>query len=453
MSNSGQSFQPKTVSQRLLDCWDAHLEGRHALLPSVEDFLTFGSLTRLEKLQRVLARVRPHHANAIRLALREKRSEKWSKQQTTKPGNPPGVRNSILQPSIKDKNLPENWRSVLKLMWRRRETEDENMLSLDNRNPPSAKVILSMASTLRVFSIECEKNGVQTELTPKTLKIWLTARHKAKNKNVSIGTRLKELGIFAIWCEVDAEMIDLIFSQRRRYAKAGSKEWKRKDLWMRANSLCLEDVWKHAEELLLQADFASPGSATRARLTIDAACLALSVVCPLRIGDLHRFEIGTHLSRHSENWGLSIKTAKTGLLYDRPRLWPELTPFLDAVLLLDMPHDDIQAALDTKNGQPIFSRDMASGVAETWPTRCWIRHFGIGEHIVRSLWHTMMFESEDDDQWIALALCGQGNGRTAQDYILKGNTKRASRRARAKLVASRKAAWANKNNGEATWRV
>lgn len=49
----------------------------------------------------------------------------------------------------------------------------------------------------------------------------------------------------------------------------------------------------------------------------------------------------------------------------------------------------------------------------------------------------MMFASEDDDQWIALALCGQGNGRTAQEYILKGRRKRAGRRARAKLQAHR----------------
>ena len=45
----------------------------------------------------------------------------------------------------------------------------------------------------------------------------------------------------------------------------------------------------------------------------------------------------------------------------------------------------------------------------------------------------MMFESETDEQWIALALCGQGNGRTAQAYILAGARSRASRRGRAKV--------------------
>ncbi len=50
----------------------------------------------------------------------------------------------------------------------------------------------------------------------------------------------------------------------------------------------------------------------------------------------------------------------------------------------------------------------------------------------------MMFESEDDDQYIALALCGQGNGRTAMEYIMKGNRKRAARRGRAKICEIRR---------------
>ncbi|MFG6579715.1 hypothetical protein ACGYK1_09955 [Sulfitobacter sp. 1A13191] len=58
-------------------------------------------------------------------------------------------------------------------------------------------------------------------------------------------------------------------------------------------------------------------------------------------------------------------------------------------------------------------------------------------HIIRSLWHSLMFECEDNDQWIALALCGQGNGRTAQHHIFEGRENRSSRRGRAKIQALR----------------
>ncbi|MDF3417315.1 hypothetical protein HKX23_03025 [Sulfitobacter sp. KE29] len=51
-----------------------------------------------------------------------------------------------------------------------------------------------------------------------------------------------------------------------------------------------------------------------------------------------------------------------------------------------------------------------------------------GAQIIRSHWHSLMFECEDNDQWIAFGFCSQGNGRTAQYYILEGRKKRSSRR-------------------------
>lgn len=128
---------------------------------------------------------------------------------------------------------------------------------------------------------------------------------------------------------------------------------------------------------------------------------------------------------------------------DRPRLWPEVTRFLDAVVLLDAPGGDFWSGYDTRSAPStsFFSRDGGkSDCGEGWPTKVWTRHFGIGAHIVRSLWHQMMFDSEDDGQYIALALCGQGHGRTAMDYIVRGNRRRAGHRGRAKIRASREAA-------------
>jgi hypothetical protein len=52
----------------------------------------------------------------------------------------------------------------------------------------------------------------------------------------------------------------------------------------------------------------------------------------------------------------------------------------------------------------------------------------------------MMFDSEDNDQYIALALCGQGHGPTAMEYIVRGNQARALRRGRVKLRSAREAA-------------
>lgn len=426
------------TSRRLLERWEAHLAARGALTPDVADFESFGCLSQLERLQKVLGQARPGAMGPLRLALKAKRSHRWRKTHPvpeTRENRKPRKR-AVL--SVPEEQLPRRWRRALREMRSLRETADEGLVSLDDRTPPAARVIRSLASTLRILAGGCLEQGREVELTEETIDLWRAARYRAGNKNRSIASRLKELRLFALWCDLDEELIDRLGDLKKRYGRAGTKEPKGKSSWMLSGDTGVEDVWVRASELLEMSMVAGPGTATRARLVLDAACLALSVVCPLRCGDLHRICFGTHLRRHATHWSLEIETSKTGLWYRRSELWPELTPFLDAVVQLDMPEGSLWDAYDRKAGTPIFSRDGGeSGVAASWPTACWHRHFGIGEHIIRSLWHTMMFESEDDDQWIALALCGQGNGRTAVEYIVEGNRRRAARRARVKLRAHR----------------
>jgi hypothetical protein len=334
-----------------------------------------------------------------------------------------------------------------------RQTLDAGRLSLDDRTPPSAKVIRNLQGTLRILAGDCLRQGLPVEMTIETFTIWRTARltpwinakgrQRRPNRHITIATRCKELAVFAAWCDMDEALIHEIHERRRRHDRASKGMRKRKEEWMLANDVGIGDVWVRAEELLEAAEAAPPASSLRAQLTLDAACLALSIVAPLRIGDLHRLGIGEHLVRNADGWGLSVVTGKTNALYERPRLWPELTPFLDAVILLAAPGGDFWAGYDAQSAtsMAIFSQDFGeTGCCELWPTKVWTRHFGIGAHIVRSLWHQMMYESKDDEQYIALALCGQGHGRTAMEYIVKGNRKRAARRGRAKIRAARQAA-------------
>ncbi|WP_271882068.1 hypothetical protein [Phaeobacter italicus] len=426
------------ASRRLLHRWDAHLAARTVQVPEREDFEAFGSLSQLERLQQVLNLARPSHARPLRLALKAKRSQRWRKDHPGAETRENRKERKRAELSVPEIQLPRFWRRTLHDMRSLRTTMSEGLISVDDRTPPAAKVIGSIASTLRVLARTCLDHDRPVELTLETVDLWRAARFKAGNANRSIAVRLKELRTFAVWCDLDEDLIDQLTKLKTRYEKSGRKERKRKDLWVNSNVTQVEDVWVRASELLEMAGAAPVGSERRARLVLDATCLALSVVCPLRCGDLHRIRFETHLRRHADYWSLELDMNKTGCEYRRPELWPELTPFLDAVVMLDMPACEFWEAYDRKAGTPLFSRDGGnSGVLVGWPSQCWKRHFGIGEHIIRSLWHTMMFDSEDDDQWIALTLCGQGNSRTAQDYILKGRCKRAGRRARAKLRAQR----------------
>lgn len=426
------------TAQRLLACWDAYLTARGVLHPEAEDFEAFGSLSQLERLLKVLNLVRPLQAGPMRTALKAHRSRKWRKDHP-EPETPENRKpRQVARHSIPETDLPRAWRRVLDDMRRLRAAATDGLVSLDDRNPPSTKVITNLVSTLRVFAKVCLDHGCTIKITAGTIDLWRAARFRKGNMNRTIESRMKELRTFALWCDLDDDVITRLTSLKNRYGRAGRKESKKKERWMLATDAEVQDVWIKAEDLLEIAAATAVGSARRAALILDAACLALSVVCPLRCGDLHRICFETHLRRHADYWSLEIDTEKTGYEYVRSELWPELTPFLDAVVMLDMPECDFRDAYARKEGLPIFSRN--GGQTEphvSWPTRCWHRHFGIGEHVIRTLWHTMMFASEDDDQWIALALCGQGNGRTAVEYIVAGNRRRASRRARAALRAHR----------------
>ncbi|MDF3355590.1 hypothetical protein HKX17_17615 [Sulfitobacter sp. KE34] len=423
---------------RLLARWDAHLAARGVCAPRQEDFVSFGSASKLEKLRAALNANRPDQLGCIRLALRQKRSENWRRAHPVK--ETAENRKSRISPklSMPEDQLPRSWRRALREMRNARASADRGLIALEDRTPPSASVIRNLASTLRVLARVCEDHTLCAEVSSETIELYRAARHAEGNVSISIASRLKELRIFALWSDLDEQVIAKLLRLQRRYDRAAKRERKRKDVWAAKSGKVLGDVWVKAEELLTLSKAAPGGSALRAGLTLDAACLALSVVCPLRCGDLHRIVIGTQLSRHAEGWSLHIVTRKGERTYYRPELWPELTPFLDALIMLDMAGSDFWEAYEGKCGMALFSRDGGeSSPSTSWPTRCWHRHFGIGAHIIRSLWHSLMFESENDDQWIALALCGQGNGRTAKHYILEGRKKQSARRGRAKLQALR----------------
>lgn len=438
---------------RLADRWFHFLAARKIATPREQDFAAFGSVAKLEDLRKALRLISPGDLAPILPALKAKRGDLWRKKKSVA-GNPArGRRGAAPEISLPLDALPKAWRRALHGMRSLRTTLDTGRLSLEDRTPPAAKVINNLESTLRILAGDCRRRGLPIELTSETFTNWREARlapwtdakgkQRTPNRHVTIATRCKELALFAAWCEMDEDLIHEIHERRRRHGRASKGARKRKETWMLANDVGIGDVWVRAEELLEAAEAAPPASALRAQLSLDAACLALSIVAPLRIGDLHRLRIGEHLKRHADGWSLSVVTGKTDALYERPRLWPELTPFLDAVVLLAAPGGNFWAGYDARGAPstPVFSQNFGeTDCCESWPSKVWTRHFGIGSHIVRSLWHQLMFESEDDDQYIALALCGQGHGRTAMAYIMQGNRKRAVRRGRAKIRAAREAA-------------
>ena len=178
------------------------------------------------------------------------------------------------------------------------------------------------------------------------------------------------------------------------------------------------------------------GSIERLDMALDALAIALAVNVPLRIGDLHRIQIGMHLTRSfdMDTWTVDLRCEKMGNDYVA-ELWPELTPFLDAVVLAGRSHGALAARIRKLDGEYLFAK-LGKKLGEGWISKAWRRHIGIGEHIVRTLWHEEALDNEDT--WMALVLCGQeGGGRTARHYQVKQQKRQAGKRAKSLMRAAR----------------
>ena len=110
-------------------------------------------------------------------------------------------------------------------------------------------------------------------------------------------------------------------------------------------------------------------------------------------------------------------------------------------MAVDAPGGDVWAGYDLHLGKPLFSFDGgATCVHRDWISDVWQDHIGTGAHIVRTLWHELVGDSGDDRVWVALALCGQRDRRTARAYQVEQTRKTAIAKGHSLLAARRRRA-------------
>lgn len=418
---------------RLLSRFIAHLAGNAA--PTAETFLEFGSLQQLEKLMAPLQTTYPTWAPELREALHVRNAERWQKTREGVERAVPGTKAKL---SVPIDQIPRTWLRAIKQMKAARNQVDRGILTLDQRAPPSAKVIEKLESAARQLVFSAREAGLKPALDMQCVRMFLLASKGRGTKPGTRGTRLKELMVLARWIDED-EHEDILNSMRRKknqLTRLARRQRKHKEDWLIQKPTEVIDCWMLAEELLQEAMSMPTGSLARLDLALDALAIALAVNIPLRIGDLHRIQIGVHLTRSfdRETWTVDLRCGKMGNDYVA-ELWPELTPFLDAVVLAGRPDGALAKRVREINGAHLFSK-YGRKLGERWISTAWRRHIGTGEHIVRTLWHEEALD--DADTWMSLVLCGQeGGSRTARHYQVKQEKRQAGRRAKSLMRAAR----------------
>ena len=316
---------------------------------------------------------------------------------------------------------------------------DRGGLHLSGPKPPSASSIRHITYALRALVRTCQVHGLVVEFGREALTAWIDDAEARGCAASGLALQIGMLHRFSVrLLGKKADLTAKLAELRKTYAMRSKGRQKIKERFLLAHPQTLGQLWLKAEDLREQAHELPPGSAARHQLLREALALALTIVVPLRIGDLHRLRIETHLRRTATGWSLRARTCKTGGDYEREHLWDEVTPFLDDLVVEDAIGSNLWLGYDRRADTPIFSPDGGrTGLTADWLSDVWETHVGSGAHIIRTLWHQLCWESDRDATWIALALCGQRDERTAASYRIEGARRRAARQGRALMRSHR----------------
>ena len=436
------------TDQRRLHKWQAHLATRGIHVPDEADFLSFGRLSTLERLRNVLCIVAPDHCGPLATAISRLKREKLVRRSLQPDGQRRPGRDCTC--SVEKEALPQDWRDTLNDMRRRRAAIDAGMIDFGAIVPPAPSQISAIEYVLRCIAKVCADAGRSVDVDIESVALWRARQEAAEQAETGLSLQLRKLADFLRYRQAKKNLARKIRAEAARYARIGRLKRKRKHSWLLANPTDIGKVWCLAEDLLAQSRAAKAGTSRRYLLALHASALALAVAAPLRISDLWRLRFDAEIRRDATGWAISIRTQKTGADYECSALWPELTEFLDELLILDAPGGDLWLGYERRAGTPLFSRDGGvTALSADWISDVWYEHVGTGEHIVRTLWHQLAYDSDIDRTWLALALCGQkGGGRTAGEYRETNRRARAVRAGRSSLASIRQTAKRNHSISE-----
>lgn len=418
----------------LLARWQGFLHGRGTEDPDTGDFLAFGSLSTLERLRTVLSAVAPDQCGPLRLAIAARKREKTARRGPQGKGGQRGPQPSL---SVAAEALPATWQALLAQLREARGRIDLGVPDLADLRPPPMQMIRQTEYVLRSLAFQCLQAGREVAITHDSVRLWLDAAEARGNRPTGLSLQLGQIRDFAARLGADPDLIETLRRAAAEQAARARPLRKRKAEKLVAAPMTLADAWERARALLDHAGTLPAGSRARVKAVLDAAAIALAVAAPLRIGDLHRLVIGESLTRSATGWHVAIRTAKTGLPHERP-LWPEVGPFLDAVIKVDAPGAEFWPGYDARCGSNFFSIDGGrTGMRADWVSSVWQHHLGIGAHIVRTLWHELVRDETEDRTHVALGLCAQRSERTAKAYRLEHTRSADIRRGRVLLRAAR----------------
>ncbi len=229
------------------------------------------------------------------------------------------------------------------------------------------------------------------------------------------------LGYFARHAGYPAEISDALLETHWALKAEAKGQLRHKEIRLAETPISLVDLAGTAHDVLVNAPEVDDIRNRRRDYTL-AGAIALLCKLPIRAKDIRDGKIGDQFCRDSEGWCVDLKTSKTGQEI-KGRLADCLTPYLDAVLLVDTDPAHLWQVYDARIGTALFAnpaRDWQNYERE-WLRRNMIERTGHSPHIVRSLVYDACVLDQDLDIRVAQALCGHGNETSRKFYELNAD--------------------------------
>jgi len=254
-----------------------------------------------------------------------------------------------------------------------------------------------MGCAIRRLLRSAETRGLPLDLTMETATAFAEDLMRGDLQTISAAGYCDFLACVARHAGYPNEIFEALMKTHRALKVEAKGDLRRKEIKLAQVPIDLADLAKTARELLEHAPLENDIRNRRRDYTL-AGAMALLCKLQIRAKDLREGEIGKEFSRDSEGWLVDLATSKTGTRISG-RLAECLTPYLDAVLLMDTDPAHLWTIYDQRLGTALFAnpaRDWKCYECE-WLRRNMTERTGHSAHIVRTLIYDYCALSDDLD--------------------------------------------------------
>jgi integrase len=310
--------------------------------------------------------------------------------------------------AVREDELPPDWRAALTAM-------REGARGASGKPTPAPSIVVTIGQKLCQLAWSSRRAGLPIALDRRQLHCFIADMEARKLSQRTVVTTLGKIRDFLDYTGWSPELRRDCQRQQQFHGKNAVAEPKRKELFLARSGLGLPDIASAAGDALAAIPTAE-STPTRLRLCNDAALCALAVAMAPRLADVSRLVVGDTVCRNGDGWHVVLSLQKTGERHFVP-IDPRLNEYLDEAILHGTDPAFFWDFYRRREGTTFLVTDAAGRpAAYHYPTQRFRSLFGVGLHIVRTLWHDWASGQGPEGLEQALAVCGHRSPRAREHY-------------------------------------